>query len=60
MTLNVYFINNLQKKYSIFLCSARHLDPPKSPLKRATFLVPPLLRGVRGDKNYPSSDARVL
>ena len=30
--------------YQIFL------DPPKSPLKRGTLtLVPPLLRGVRGD-----------
>jgi hypothetical protein len=28
------------------------LDPPKSPLKRGTLiLVPPFLRGVRGDLN---------
>ncbi len=27
-------------------------DPPKSPLKRGTLiLVPPFLRGVRGDQN---------
>ncbi|BAT55651.1 hypothetical protein NOS3756_46440 [Nostoc sp. NIES-3756] len=27
-------------------------DPPKSPLKRGTLiLVPPFLRGVRGDRN---------
>ncbi|BAY71472.1 MAG TPA: hypothetical protein DEF48_21085 [Nostoc sp. UBA8866] len=27
-------------------------DPPKSPLKRVTLiLVPPFLRGVRGDQN---------
>jgi len=30
------------------------IDPPKSPLKRGTlilFLVPPFLRGARGDQN---------
>jgi hypothetical protein len=41
--------------YSIFLCYARYLDPPKSPLKRGTLLVPPAIppsppfeRGVGG------------
>jgi amino acid adenylation domain-containing protein len=29
-------------------------DPPKSPLKRGTY-IPPFLRGARGDRSYPSS-----
>jgi len=29
-------------------------DPPKSPLKRGTY-IPPFLRGARGDQAYPSS-----
>ena len=30
---------------------SRHQDPPKSPLKRGTLnLVPPFLRGARGDQ----------
>jgi CHAT domain-containing protein len=31
-------------------------DPPKSPLKRGTY-IPPLKRGARGDRSYPSSSA---
>ena len=34
------------------------LDPPKSPLKRGTLiLVPPFLRGVRGDQLVPKVTA---
>jgi hypothetical protein len=29
-------------------------DPPKSPFLRGTY-IPPLLRGARGDRSYPSS-----
>ncbi|MDJ1174622.1 element excision factor XisH family protein [Roseofilum capinflatum] len=30
-----------RKLYSSFRCYVGHLDPPKSPLKRGTFLFPP-------------------
>ena len=50
--------DNLRLKPTIKVAFRRSLDPPKSPLRRGTlriFLVPPLLRGVRGaldfDKN---------
>jgi hypothetical protein len=29
-------------------------DPPKSPLERETFPIPPLLRGARGDHSTPA------
>ncbi len=34
------------------------LDPPKSPLRRGTFIpVPPLKRGARGDQQMPKITA---
>jgi hypothetical protein len=64
MTRQILAIIN--RTYSIFLCYARNLDPPKSPLKRGTLLDPPEIppnpplkggrRGVRGDRYCTSSD----
>ena len=47
--------DNLRLKPTIKVAFLPSLDPPKSPLRRGTlriFLVPPLLRGVRGDLDF--------
>ena len=46
---------NLRLKPIINVAFRRSLDPPKSPLRRGPlriFLVPPLLKGVRGDLDF--------
>jgi hypothetical protein len=49
---------NLRLKPIINVVFRRSLDPPKSPLIRGTLrntLVPPLLRGVRGDLDFDTN-----
>ncbi len=50
--------DNLRLKAIINIAFRQSLDPPKSPLIRGTlrkFLVPPLLRGVRGDLSFDTN-----
>ena len=49
----------LEDVLKVLLSGSKVLDPSKSPLKRETLiLVPPFLRGVRGDLKVPKVTAK--
>jgi hypothetical protein len=56
MIVEIYAIADIifRFRYVYELRNELRRDPPKSPLRRGTLnqnLVPPFLRGVRGDRN---------